>query len=64
MANFAELGNISYCGKEAQEIFDNFFKSFPKVEELINSLPKEMMTEVKRNTVLYNYSIPFKEDFL
>lgn len=27
-------------------------KSIFKVEELINSLPKEMMTEVKRNTVL------------
>ena len=28
---------INKTNKEAQEIFDNFFKSFPKVEELINS---------------------------
>jgi DNA polymerase I-like protein with 3'-5' exonuclease and polymerase domains len=30
--------------QEAQEIFDNFFKSFPKVEELINS-SKEFLRE-------------------
>ena len=28
---------INKTNQEAQEIFDNFFKSFPKVEELINS---------------------------
>lgn len=28
---------INKSNKEAQEIFDNFFKSFPKVEKLINS---------------------------
>ena len=28
---------INKSNQEAQEIFDNFFKSFPKVEELINS---------------------------
>lgn len=31
---------------------DNFDQSIFKVEQLINSLPKEMATETKRNTVL------------
>lgn len=35
---------INKTNKEAQEIFDNFFKSFPKVEDLINS-SKEFLRE-------------------
>lgn len=35
---------INKTNQEAQEIFDNFFKSFPKVEELINSSKEFLRT--------------------
>lgn len=35
---------INKTNKEAQEIFDNFFKSFPKVEELISSSKEFLRT--------------------
>jgi DNA polymerase I-like protein with 3'-5' exonuclease and polymerase domains len=35
---------INKTNKEAQEIFDNFFKSFPKVEELIKSSKEFLRT--------------------